>query len=549
MTKDPGTVAELAEQLERFKALAQSVPDLLYYYRLVPEPGFDFVSPSAEALTGYTPEEHYADPQLGLKIVHPDDRPLLSSLARGERFEPVELRWVRKDGSVFWAEQRNVPIRDATGALVGIQGIARDVTERKRGEQEQVLLARTGELLASSLDIEATLKTVAKLAVPLLGDFCIVDLDLGQGIRRVEVAAAARSDTELAARIKDFPIDRSRPYLASAALDSGKTHLLEDVSDEHLRQIAQGPGHLELLRGLRPRSVLALPLLAPQAPPGVLILVRSRPASPPDAREVRLAQELARRCALGMQSAALYRREQQAVAAREMLMSVVAHDLRNPLQSILLQADLLEARGCEATSLAARVKTIRGSCARTLRLVDDLLDLTQLQSGGAQLNRQPVPLPELLEELRELEAELASAGQLDFQVRLAPELPPAFADRTRVLQVLENLVSNALKFTPPGGTIRVSAEPGPTPEQVLLAVSDTGEGIAPELLPRVFDTFWQADERDGGGLGLGLTICKRLVEAHGGKLWVRSTPGEGTTFYFTLPARPSAADAAQDHHP
>jgi len=140
-------LAELRESEARFRRLAEHAPDIIYRYRLKPEPGFEYVSPAATRITGYTPEEHYADPELGLKLVHPEDRPLLEALRRGTgSFEkPLESRWVHKDGHVIWTEQINVPIYDEKGNLVAIEGIARDITERKKAEEERLARARAVE--------------------------------------------------------------------------------------------------------------------------------------------------------------------------------------------------------------------------------------------------------------------------------------------------------------------------------------------------------------------------------------------------------------------
>nr|WP_269471041.1 HD domain-containing phosphohydrolase [Sulfurivermis fontis] len=154
---------ELAQSEERYRALAESAQDLIYRYQLYPERRFEYVSPSALEMTGYTPEEHYADPDLGLKLVHPDDRHLLEAMAAGEQVGDgvLTLRWIRKDGTLIWTEQRNTLLYDETGRLVALEGIARDITARKQVEDER---KRIGESLQRSLvqTIQAIAVTIEK---------------------------------------------------------------------------------------------------------------------------------------------------------------------------------------------------------------------------------------------------------------------------------------------------------------------------------------------------------------------------------------------------
>jgi two-component system cell cycle sensor histidine kinase/response regulator CckA len=159
----------LRESEQHFRLLAENASDLVYRYRLKPSRGFEYVSPSAAVLTGYTPDEHYADPKLGVKIVHPEDRRILENYIQKEQFaQPLVLRWVRKDGTILWAEQKNVPIRDEAGNLVAIEGIARDITERKRDETVRQTFSRLGLQLAEADSVGAMAAPVAQAVDELL---------------------------------------------------------------------------------------------------------------------------------------------------------------------------------------------------------------------------------------------------------------------------------------------------------------------------------------------------------------------------------------------
>jgi len=238
---------------------------------------------------------------------------------------------------------------------------------------------------------------------------------------------------------------------------------------------------------------------------------------------------------LAIDNARLYLESQQAVRAREEVLAIVSHDLRNPLNGVVLGASLLK----DSESLSAddreQLETIELSAKRMNHLIADLLDVTRLE-GGKQLPIEPAPVPvaDLFRETYELFRAQAAASSITFQHRIPDDVPEVYADRHRVLQVLQNLIGNSMKFTPPGGMIAMTAE-ARQDGKVLCTVSDTGPGIPPEHLADIFSPYWQAKRAERLGAGLGLPIAKGIVEAHGGEIWVESEQGVGTRFYFTLP--------------
>lgn len=226
-------------------------------------------------------------------------------------------------------------------------------------------------------------------------------------------------------------------------------------------------------------------------------------------------------------------RLREGIQAREEALAVVSHDLRNPLHAISVGVGMLLPRIAEPT-LRRPVERIQRSAQRMERLLQDLLDVHAIEGGHFTVSKGEVPPTALI--LTALESQQGLAGQTSVIINtdVAPELPAVEADEERILQVLENLVGNALKFTPPGGVVTVGAAPAPEPGRVLFSVRDTGPGISGEHLPHVFDRFWQGHAADRRGIGLGLAICKAIVEAHGGRIWVESQAGKGATFLFTL---------------
>jgi PAS domain S-box-containing protein len=239
-----------------------------------------------------------------------------------------------------------------------------------------------------------------------------------------------------------------------------------------------------------------------------------------DVTDLKTAEELARR----------------ATQARDNLLAIVSHDLRSPLHSIMLSARMLAreiANPEDAPRALRQIATIVHSAERMEHLISELLDLAQLEAGGLAIQRNSVDAATLIHDSIEILRPAATEKRLHLDSESAPGIV-ALADRDRILQVMSNLIGNAIKFTPDGGWIRVRVMRSDGEAQ--FTVSDTGPGIAPEHLPQIWGRFWQSN-RDGG-VGLGLTIAKALVEAHGGRIWAETHIGSGTTFHFTLPIAP-----------
>jgi CheY-like chemotaxis protein/two-component sensor histidine kinase len=224
---------------------------------------------------------------------------------------------------------------------------------------------------------------------------------------------------------------------------------------------------------------------------------------------------------------------EEAVRSRDAVLSVVAHDLRNPLNIISLAAHSLLPQLPDAAARRSTERIIR-SAKRADRMIRDLLTISAIETGRFALDTQPVETAELILGALESQHSLAAAASVIVAADVSPELPPLQADEERLLDVLENLIGNAIKFTAPGGTITVGANR--QGNEILIWVKDSGSGIAPEHLPHIFARFWQAQTKERRGIGLGLSICKATVEAHGGGIWAESTVGSGTTMFFTVPA-------------
>ncbi len=365
-------------------------------------------------------------------------------------------------------------------------------------------------------------------------DFCLIELADEQGdLRRLEVGTSDPRKAGIAEALKRFPVDRDRPHLSWAILQSKEPQLTAEVTSETIRAIAQNDENRRLLEEIAPTSMMGVPLTVRGRLLGALVVAWCRPERRYTAADLHLLEEVGRRAALALENARLYRAAQQAVQARDQVLGIVAHDLRNPLNTILMQAMLLRLRRGEP-------ERIERAASRMNRLIQDLLDVTRMEAGRLSIEPVRVPVRQVIKESLEAQQALLSSSSLEVRIEVAPELPEIWADRDRLLQVFENLVGNAAKFTGAGGRVTIGARPREA--EVLFWIADTGIGISADDLPHVFDRFWQAQKAVRRGSGLGLPIVKGIVEAHGGEVWAESAPGRGSKFYFTVPAAPPGVE-------
>jgi len=308
---------------------------------------------------------------------------------------------------------------------------------------------------------------------------------------------------------------------------------MQRPSPQDVEAIPQNDDHLRALRAIALQSLMVVPLVAHGRLLGTISFLSVTPSRHFGPEDLRAADALAQRAALAVDNARLYRSAQHAIQMRDEVLGIVAHDLRNPLATIVMQAGLLQLPG---PGLRESAEVIRRAATRMNHLIQDLLDVTRLEAGQLTIEQSPMPAMQVASEAFEIQRLRASSAGLDLRLDLSEELPEIWADRDRLLQVFDNLINNAIKFTAPGGGITVGA--APKGADVLFWVSDTGPGIAAEDQSHLFDRFWQA-RTTCSGAGLGLSIVKGIVEAHGGGVWVESTPGQGSTFFFTIPTAPS----------
>lgn len=406
---------------------------------------------------------------------------------------------------------------------------AREAAERE--ERRAAFLAAAGQELAASLEYEHTIATLARLIVPNLAEMSVVDIAEaeGGGLRRVAVAHRNPEDEALYAS-SIGTVRREVPEGLVRIMQAAEPALVGSASGLYSYITGASDGDN--------RTLVFLPLVSRGQTIGIAAAI-SAENRPFTTHDLPLFAELARRASLSIDNARLYLESLQAVRAREEVLAIVSHDLRNPLSAVSLGASLLLMSDSLSEEDRDQLDTIVLSTKRMNRLIADLLDVTRLDGG----KRLPIELAtvearDLLHEAEELFRAQAGAAQVSMLYHVDDELPPVHADRHRIMQVLSNLIGNAMKFTPPGGRIDVRATR--RDGEMLIMVADTGPGIPKENLNDIFSPYWQAKRTERMGAGLGLPIAKGIVESHGGRIWVESEQGRGTQFYFTLPLAQSS---------
>ncbi len=403
---------------------------------------------------------------------------------------------------------------------------------RDRRRRAEKVLAEAPAVLGTSLDWDETLSSVAELAVRSLADFCVIDILEGEEIRRVRAAHADPAMVSMTEELLRFSPAPGGDHPAAVAMRTGEPVIIESVDAEAIAVIARDTEHARVLTALAPRSIMAIPLAARDRLLGAVLFVTCSEMYGPE--DVRLAQHLVGAAALEVDNARLFREARYAILARERMLGIVAHDLRNPLNVIAMSAELLLDPLIAEDVRSKQIEVILRSTRRMNRLIQDLLDVARIEADRLYLVREPIDAGRLAREAVDLGTGLAALKGVTISFEAAARTMPVLADHDRMLQVLTNIIDNAIKFTPGGGHIAVEVAGG-TEGEVCFTVRDDGPGIAPEDLPELFQAFWKSRAGNLEGAGLGLMIARGIVEAHGGRIWAESELNEGSTFRFTLP--------------
>lgn len=559
----------------RFRLLAENARDLIYRYRLQPLLHHEYVSPSVTDTTGYTPEEFYADPLLAYKITFKEDRPLLEAIRHKPLppGEPLILRMRHKKGSMLWIEQHNVPIYDQAGQYIAMEGIARDITERKNSEESlsweagvnaSIVDILQALILSASIDeiSSIVLEHAKKITGSKYGYAGYIDEDSG-----CLVSATLTRDIWDACNIagKNEVFEKFNGLWGWVL--STKSSVLTNQPAGDSRSSGIPEGHITIVRFLSAPALIGDTLLGQVALANshrdytqedlelverlasfYALAIHRRRAD----KELQEAREAAERANTELRDINLHLEETtvwvKEMAAQAMLankfksefLANMSHEIRTPLNSILGMTELLsDSQLDEQQQKLAGI--VRDSSYWLLNVINDILDFSKIEAGKMTIDEICFSIPSLFRDIANLLEVKAREKSLFLATSTDPDIPPVlYGDPGRIRQILLNLVSNAIKFTDQGGVLLSATSESCNDEActVRFEIEDTGIGLTGEDVDRVFQPFVQADgsiTRKFGGTGLGLTISRRLVELMGGAIGVQSESGKGSTFWFTLP--------------
>jgi PAS domain S-box-containing protein len=428
----------------------------------------------------------------------------------------------------------------ALGNLVSAAITTAELYDAQRRSREQSdLLAETTAALAGSLDYHEILRRIARLAVPHLADWCAVDLENENGVvERLAVAHVDSAKIEKARQLQEkYPADPESPSGVHQVLRTGAPILVSEVTDEMLEARARSPEHLAAIRELGVRSYMSVPLRAHNRTLGVLSFVAGDSGRRYDALDLQFVQDLASRAAMAVENARAYEEARRANRLKDEFLATLSHELRTPLNAILGYARMLKSGMVNPERLPRAVEIIHKNAVALTKIVEDVLDVSRIVSGKLRLKTQTLDLAPVLAVSVETVQPAAEAKGIALHGVMEPGPSQVVGDPDRLQQVMWNILSNAVKFTPSGGAVTVRLEPADG--HVDIVVTDTGVGIAPEFIPHIFERFRQGDSRfarEFGGLGLGLAIARHIVEMHGGTIEASSEGlGKGSTFRVRLP--------------
>jgi PAS domain S-box-containing protein len=502
--------------------------------------------------TGYSADEMLGQPVWNLLV--PEEREgvrgTFARLVAGSLTSTYENHWVARDGERRLVSWSNAALLDEAGEVRSIVATGLDITERKRAEQalrghakRLEALAEASRVFASGLDYRTTLDTVARRLAELIGDGALIRIVSPDGAWLVPVAVYHPSPERAALRRRIIAAapQRTNEGITAGPLASGRTLRIPHLSRETVRNEMK-PEYFPYLEGVT--SLLIAPLAQRHEVFGHITLMRDAGGAPYTVEDEALLEDLAHRAAQAIENARLYSEAQSAVAARDEFLSIASHELRTPLTALRLalgnmrrvtSREALERLPPEHVERVLAAAERQGQ--RLEKLVAALLDVSRIHMGKLELDLDEVELGAVVcDALTQLEDEASQTGST---LSAAGDPVHGAWDRLRLSQVVTNLLSNAVKY---GAGKPVEVSYGPSAAGAFVLVRDRGIGIAPTDQRQIFERFERAvSSRNYGGLGLGLYIVRRIVEAHGGTIRVESTPGEGSAFRVELPLRPLCA--------
>jgi PAS domain S-box-containing protein len=564
ITVDEGTIGlfealatRAGAEVERVRALAARTESEVKFREMVDvqtemvcrflaDGRVQFVNQAYCEMFGIRPEDIHGKPYSPL--VHPDDisrvEAELARISPGRPRVTIENRVIDRDGRVRWTQWTNLGLFDEEQRLVAHQAAGRDITAQKLAEdklrhqrQRFRFLADFSSSLVTSLELDQTLERAVRSIVPYLADSGAIALFTEDGSLRVVVECHVDPEIERHLNQDRLPARGKALVKLIDTLRNGGSVLVPDFTDAALRAMDLAPEYEDRVRMRTLRSYLLVPLMGRERSLGMLALETSRNHSDRvyDEEDLRFAQALGERAGLAIENARLFHEVLRADQQKDQFLAVLAHELRNPLAAISNALTVLELTPA-GPSRDRALEIAKRQTRQQTRLLDDLLDVSRLTRSKITLKREYLVVARALRDVIDAKRDEFERRDQVLVAEIAPEDTAIHADPARFEQIVVNLLDNAGKYTPPGGKITLSAKRDRT--EVVIRVSDTGEGIATTVLPGIFDMFQQGPhgESVSGGLGIGLTVVRELVRIHGGTVAAASEgPGLGSTFTVRLP--------------
>jgi len=532
------------ESERRFHTLADTAPVMIWTAGL--DKRRDYFNKYWLEFTGKPMKDEVGFGWVG--TVHPDDQDRVLKtyidFIDTRRSFRMEYRLRRHDGTYRWVLSQGVPRFTDDGNFMGYIGSVIDINDRKQFENRMSFLAQASGILYASLDYETTLQSLADLMVPSFADWCMVCLLEGN---RIKTVAVAHRDPEKVAWVRQFS-DRyepklNAPYGMGKVIRTGQSEMVPEISEQMIVAAAEDRDHLQLLRELKMTSAIIVPLKVQGKILGAATFLQAESSRRYSSEDLLFAEEIAQNTANAIENARLYQRMRESDNAKTQFLSMLAHELRNPMAPILSSLDLLNFHAENNSELQQTTELMGRQVRQMSRLLDDLLDVSRIIHGKIQLTKKDFDLNTVIQ----FALETTRGLKEEFGHTLSVSLPsrPVYihADPVRIEQIIVNLLNNAYKYTEPRGTVWLTVTEQNS--EAVIRIKDTGIGISPQMLPKIFELFSQADNtlsRSYGGMGIGLTLVKNLVQMHGGTVTANSAGlGTGSEFVIRLPIETASA--------
>lgn len=482
--------------------------------------------------------------------VDPADFPI-SKAYRGEDTRGVMFEYVGVNGAHFWLNTTCVRILDTSGNLLCVLTVISDRTRRKNRDDKLRFMVESAKILSLTADFRQRLIEKAKLTVPALADWCAIDILIGDDA--IERTAVIHSDPKKIDYIKElekhFPTDPKAPNSVRNLIKENRAQFIPVITDEMIKQGAKSPEHLEAIRKLNLKSIMTIPIAARGRGLGAMTLAYAESGRMYTEDDFRFFQEFGYHIGVILDNARLFEEVEKRDTAKDLFLASLSHELRNPLAPIKSSLELLKFKDL-LPDVREEIEVIEHQFDHMARLLNDLLDVSRFTSAKISISPRPIDLRKLME--RALRATDALLRTADITMHFTYPSSAIFvkADETRLEQAITNLMSNAAKFTPAGGSIWVDVER--VDANVVIKIRDNGAGIAPEDLPNIFEMYYQSRRAANvnSGLGIGLLLVKQIVGLHGGTITAASEGvGLGSEFTITIPLTDAPKDLPKEAAP